>query len=70
MAGTMRRVKASRGRKSVELVESRLIDYVWGGESYVLDLRSDRVYRDWMAVETNKGFTILGAYRSEQAAIA
>lgn len=67
MAATTRRTKTTRGRKAASQKSKKLVDFKWEGDSYVLDLKGDRVYRNWMAVETNKGFSILGAYRSGQA---
>lgn len=44
-----------------------MVAFNFEGVSYVLDLDRNKVYRNWMAVETNKGFTILGAYRHSAA---
>ena len=45
----------------------RFVDFRWEGQQYTLDVDRKKVYRNWMAVETNKGFTILGAYRQSLA---
>lgn len=55
--------KSSRGRRKSVQVESKLVNFNWEGQSYTLDINRNRVYQNWMAVEANKGFTILGAYR-------
>ena len=41
-----------------------LVTYTFKGENYVLDLHRDRVYRNWMAIETNRGVSIIGAYKA------
>ncbi len=43
------------------------MNFHWEGVNYTLDVDRCRVYRNWMAVETNKGFAILGAYRQTAA---
>jgi hypothetical protein len=70
MAATTPRTTKSRTRKPARRQPRQLIDFSWGGEKYTLDLQGDRVYRNWMAVETNQGFTILGAYRASTSATA
>ncbi len=67
---TTRSRKSPRGRKAESKKSKKLVNFSWEGDAYVLDLKADRVYRNWMAVETNKGFSILGAYRSGQAVSA
>ena len=52
----------SNRRSSLSSVQ-RFVDFNHDGVQYVLDVDRNKVYRNWMAVETNKGFTILGAYR-------
>ncbi len=59
--------KSSRNRRATSSHEQKLIDFNFEGVVYVLDLDRNKVYRNWMAVETNKGFTILGAYRNSAA---
>jgi hypothetical protein len=54
-----RRTPAASGQKFIE--------YTFEGASYTLDLDRNRVYRNWMAVETTKGFAILGSYRTANA---
>ncbi|MBP7146296.1 MAG: hypothetical protein KBD01_02040 [Acidobacteria bacterium] len=55
--------KSSRGRRKPAQGESKFVTFNWEGQDYVLDLARKRVYQKFMAVEANKGFTILGAYR-------
>ncbi len=45
----------------------KFVNFHWEGVNYTLDIDRSRVYRNWMAVETNKGFAILGAYRQTAA---
>ncbi len=59
--------KSSTRRKSSKKVK-QLVNYDWHGESYVLDLGRDKVYRNWMAIETNKGVSIIGAYKASLSA--
>lgn len=47
---------------------AKLVEFAWDGNKYMLDLKKDRVYQNWMAVETHKGVTILGAYRQDATA--
>ena len=60
----VKRKAATRTRKPKQ--ERKLVNFRFEGSDYVLDLVRNQVYRNWMAVETNRGVTILGAYRSEQ----
>ena len=62
--------KTVRKTRKTASQPKELINFRWEGETYVLDLGRNKVYRNWMAVETNKGFTILGAYRQQAAAIS
>lgn len=55
--------KSSRSRRKAVQAESKYINFDWEGQNYTLDINRNRVYQNWMAVEANKGFTILGAYR-------
>jgi len=57
-------VKKKVVRRKSTKKPKELISYSFKGEAYVLDLNRDRVYRNWMAVETNKGVSIIGAYRA------
>ncbi|MDQ7007302.1 MAG: hypothetical protein Q9Q40_08720 [Acidobacteriota bacterium] len=57
--GTKTTTRRKTTRKPKELV-----NYSFNGENYVLDLHRDRVYRNWMAIETNKGVSIIGAYKA------
>ena len=70
MAATTTRTPKSKTRKAPRRRPKELVDFKWNGDSYVLDLQGDRVYRNWRAVETNRGFTILGAYRASGSATA
>jgi hypothetical protein len=67
MATPTRRRATKTSRTSSKRQPKQLVDFKFDGEAYVLDLKGDRVYRNWMAVEAQKGFTILGAYRSANA---
>ena len=58
-----------KNRKNASQPKS-LVNFNWEGETYVLDLDRNKVYRNWMAVETNRGFAILGAYRQQASAIS
>ena len=58
----------SNRRSSLSSVQ-RFVDFNHDGVQYVLDVDRNKVYRNWMAVETNKGFTILGAYRHSVALV-
>ena len=53
---------------SLQIVKGKkvkqLVDYTWQGDSYVIDLNRDKVYRNWMAIDTNQGVSIIGAYRA------
>lgn len=60
--------KSTRSRRPQPMTTQKMVTFNWEGVSYMLDLERDRVYRNWMAVETNKGFTILGAYRNTASA--
>ena len=62
----VKRKAATRTRKSKQ--DRKLVNFRFEGSDYVLDLVRNQVYRNWMAVETNRGVAILGAYRSEQTA--
>lgn len=62
MPSTTNRKSTTRGRKATN--EKQLVSFRFEGREYVLDLVRNQVYLNWMAVETNKGVTILGAYRS------
>lgn len=62
--------KTTRNRRVQPTQEPKLIDFNFEGVAYVLDLNRNKVYRNWMAVETNKGFLILGAYRHTAAITA
>lgn len=64
-AGKTAPTRRRSNRKARELVQ-----FHFEGEQYVLDLTSDRVYRNWMAIETNKGVSIIGAYKAQVAASA
>ncbi len=55
--------KTTTRRKTTKKVK-QLVSYSFQGENYVLDLARDRVYHNWMAVETNKGVSIIGAYKA------
>jgi hypothetical protein len=46
----------------------QLVSFKWESLQYTLDLQRNRVYQNWMAVESNKACTILGAYRSDATA--
>ncbi len=70
MAATTNVRKSTRKTRKNASRQKELISFRWEGETYVLDLDRNKVYRNWMAVETNKGFTILGAYRQQAAAIS
>ncbi len=59
--------KSARNRRPETSVDQRMIDFRFEGVNYTLDIERNKVYRNWMAVETNKGFTILGAYRNSAA---
>lgn len=59
--------KAGRSRRVAAGVDQKFVDYTFEGITYTLDLTRNKVYRNFMAVETNKGFTILGAYRHQVA---
>jgi len=63
MAITTGRKKTTTRRTSTKKVK-QLVDYTWQGNSYVIDLNRDKVYRNWMAIETNQGVSIIGAYRA------
>lgn len=67
MPATSRRTTSKSRKTSSRRQPKELVNFRFDGESYVLDLRGDRVYRNWMAVEAQKGFAILGAYRSANA---
>lgn len=68
MATSTRRRTTTKSRKTASRRPPKeLINFRFDGEAYVLDLKGDRVYRNWMAVEAQKGFTILGAYRASNA---
>jgi hypothetical protein len=43
---------------------NRMVSFHWEGLQYTIDLQRQKVYQNWMAVETNKGCAIMGAYRS------
>ncbi len=59
--------KSTASRRTPAATSQKFIEYTFEGVSYTLDLERNRVYRNWMAVETNKGFTILGSYRTANA---
>jgi hypothetical protein len=59
--------RAVRERRSTGNAQQKLVAFHWEGVSYTLDVHRNKVYRNWMAVETNKGFAILGAYRQSAA---
>jgi hypothetical protein len=60
--------KSTRSRRAASNTEQKqMINFHFEGVAYVLDLERNKVYRNWMAVETNKGFGILGAYRNSAA---
>jgi hypothetical protein len=59
--------KPARNRRPETSVDLRMIDFRFEGVNYTLDVERNKVYRNWMAVETNKGFSILGAYRNSAA---
>ena len=63
-------VKAGAARRRSNRKPKELVSFDCEGEQYVLDLNRDRVYRNWMAVETNKGVAIIGAYKAQMAASA
>ena len=63
-AGSRRSVRAKR---SINNTGQKFVAFSWEGVSYTLDVHRNKVYRNWMAVETNKGFAILGAYRHSAA---
>ncbi len=59
--------KTTTRRKTTKKVKE-LVKYSWEGQAYVLDLSQDRVYRNWMAIETNRGVSIIGAYKASLSA--
>jgi hypothetical protein len=63
-------VKTGAARRRSSRKPKELVSFDYEGEQYVLDLNRDRVYRNWMAVETNKGVAIIGAYKAQMAASA
>ena len=68
--GTMATTKTSSKkttRRSSKKVK-QLVNYTWQGDAYVLDLNRDRVYRNWMAIETHIGVSIIGAYKASLSA--
>ncbi|GEM_PF-3013954 len=65
MATTKKNTKRSKKAVPGKAQQSQFVQYTWDGSNYTLDLVRDRVYKNWMAVETNKGFTILGSYRTK-----
>lgn len=67
MTSTSTSRRPLRNRRSAVNAEQKFVAFHWEGESYMLDVGRNRVYRNFMAVETNKGFAILGAYRHAAA---
>jgi hypothetical protein len=58
--------KATTRTKKNGKQATRLVSFNWGGRDYMLDLKKNQVYQNFMAVETNRGVAILGAYRSQE----
>lgn len=61
---TINRKVSPRSRKAS--AEKQLVSFRFEGREYVIDLVRNQVYLNWMAVETNKGVTVIGAYRSNE----
>lgn len=63
------RATRTAAKKGTKKQTSRLIPFHWEGGQYTLDLQRNKVYQNWMAVETNKGCAILGAYRQATVSV-
>lgn len=62
-ATTLKRKTRRSTKKAGQQV--RLVKFRWEGRDYVLDVARNRVYHNWVALETNKGVAVLGAYKAQ-----
>lgn len=68
MAGIRATRKATTSKSSKPTKEpNKLVSFQWEGSQYTIDLLRRKVYQNWMAIETNKGSAIIGAYRNTVA---
>ncbi|RMG47621.1 MAG: hypothetical protein D6718_03275 [Acidobacteria bacterium] len=63
MTMAKRSTRSKKPARRTAVKKPEFVNFKWEGESYTLDLTRQRVYRNWMAVEAQKSFAILGAYK-------